>query len=32
MDKVPQGKESLCVKKGNQPNAKDKDLTSEAKT
>jgi hypothetical protein len=30
MDKVPQGKESLCVRKGNQPKAKDKDFTPEA--
>jgi bidirectional [NiFe] hydrogenase diaphorase subunit len=32
MDKVPQGKESLCVRKGNQPKVKDKDLTPEAHT
>jgi len=30
MDKVPQGKESLCVRKGNQPKVKDKDLPPEA--
>jgi superoxide dismutase len=32
MDKVPQGKESLCGRKGNQPKVKDKDLTPEAHT
>jgi len=30
MDKVPQGKESHCVRKGNQPKVKDNDLTPEA--
>jgi hypothetical protein len=32
MDKVPQGKGSLCVRQGNQPKVKDKDLTREALT
>jgi hypothetical protein len=30
MDKVPQRKESLCVRKGNQPKVKNNDLTPEA--
>ena len=30
MDDVSQGKESLCVRKGNQPKIKDKDLAPEA--
>jgi hypothetical protein len=30
MDKVPQGKEGLCVRKGNQPIVKDNDVTPEA--
>ncbi len=29
MDNVSQGKESLCVRKGNQPKIKDKDLAPE---
>jgi len=32
MDKVPQGKEGLCVRRGNQPKVKDNDLTPEAGT
>jgi hypothetical protein len=32
MDKGPQGKESLCVRKGSQPKVKDNDLTTEAGT
>ena len=30
MDKVSQGKESLCARKGKQPKVKDNDLTPEA--